>query len=133
MLSLAGALALVAISAGAQAPPGVSVTLEIPDGLVVGDRAEVIATVDVVPPNDLPLLLTPRGEGPAVDVVRGRLLRADADEPSAMPLRFRIPIVARQSGTSVVRVRVSGWVCEERCRQSVAEATSVLRVSRAAP
>lgn len=128
---IAGAivLGLSGVPARAQAPAEIAVTLEIPDALTVGDRAEVIATVRVEPPNDLPLLVTPWGEGPAVDVVRGRLLRADADAPEASPLRFRIPIVARRSGTAVVRVRVTGWVCVERCRQGVAEASAVLRVS----
>jgi len=130
-------LSLVAIACGlvlvssvhAQAP-GMRVTLEPPEGLTEGDRAEVVAVVELDPPNDLPLLVTPTSEGTAVEVVRGRLLRADAEDPGALPLRFRVPIVARGSGTAVLRVRASGWICAERCRAATGAASVALRVAR---
>lgn len=128
-IAIVTAWATLAAPAVAQAP-GVTVALEPPDGLTEGDRAEVVAVVRLAPPNDLPLLVTPNSEGAAVEVVRGRQLRADAEDPEARPLRFRIPIVARSSGTAVVRVRVSGWVCEQRCRQATGEASVALRVER---
>jgi hypothetical protein len=131
LIALAAAAAAAAvILARAQAPGGVEVTLEAPHALVAGDRAEVVAVVRIEPANDLPLLVTPRSEGAAVEVVRGRLLRADAEDPTAVPLRFRLPIVARGAGTSVFRVRVSGWACDRRCAQVTGDASAVLRVER---
>lgn len=128
-LALAATALVLAPSTSAQAP-GVTVALEPPGELTEGDRAEVVAAVTIDPPNDLPLLVTPSSEGAAVEVVRGRLLRADAEDPDARPLRFRIPIVARGSGTAVLRVRAAGWVCEERCREATGEASVALRVER---
>jgi len=90
---------------------------------------EVLAQVRIEPPSDAPLLLTPEAEGAAVEVVRGRMLRGDADDPEAHPLRFRIPIVARGAGTAVLRVRVSTWACAERCRSLKGETSTVLRVT----
>ncbi len=129
-LTALGVLAAALAGAARAQAPGLSVQLEGPDELALGDRAEIVARVRLEPPNDLPLLVTPSGEGPAVEVVRGRLLRADADDPAAETLRFRIPIVARSAGTSVIRVRALGWACAERCRQASGEASATLRVAR---
>lgn len=123
------AAAILALPARAQAP-GIHVALEPPSELIEGDRTEVMAVVVVDPPNDIPLLVTPNSEGAAVEVVRGRLLRADAIDPEAEPLRFRIPIVARSAGTAVLRVRATGWVCDRRCRPASGEASVALRVAR---
>jgi len=134
-----GAAALLAIatllaipSATAQGPGRLAVVLTPPEHLVEEDRAEVVAEVRMQPPSDAPLLVTPSTEGTAVEVVRGRLLRSDAEDPDAERLRFRIPIVARSAGTSVLRVRVRGWVCSRRCAPVSGEASLVLRVARRA-
>ena len=111
----------------ARADDPLRITLEPPERLVEGSRSAIVATVHVAP--DVPVLITPNEEGTALFVVRGRLFRADADEPEASPLRFRIPIVARQPGTAVVRVRVSSFECEgEDCRPVRGEASVTLRV-----
>jgi hypothetical protein len=76
-------------------------------------------------------LLTPRSEGTAVEVVRGRLMRADARQPDAEELEFRIPIVAREAGTAILRVRASGYLCEARCRAVDAQASLIVSVGPA--
>lgn len=134
LILAASAIALVgAAPLAAQAPAGITLVLEPPASLVEGDGAEVIVVARISPPNDLPLLVTPRSEGSAVSVVRGRLLRADAASPEAADLQFRVPIVAHSAGTSVLRVRAAGWICAERCRQAIAEESVVLRVHRRSP
>jgi hypothetical protein len=77
---------------------------------------------------DAPLLLTPRSEGTAVEVVRGRLLRSDAKSIDATHLRFEVPVVARSEGTAILRVDVSTYVCETRCVQVTASASRALHV-----
>ncbi len=81
-------------------------------------------------PSGLPVIVTPTEEGTAVEVVRGRLVRADAEDPDAETLRFRIPLVARESGTGVVRVHVNTFECDERdeCRALEGESALTLRV-----
>jgi hypothetical protein len=129
--AITGLLGLVVLAnAAGQDAPRVELTIEPPESLTVDDRKSVIVNVRVVPEGHRPVLLTPTSEGSAVEVVRGRLLRADAEDPRAAVLRFSIPIVARTPGTSVLRVHVSGWACEERCRPVDADAEVVLRVGR---
>jgi hypothetical protein len=122
--------AAVAMPALGQEAPRVDLTMHPPESLTVDDRASVIVEVHVLPEGHRPVLLTPTSEGSAVEVVRGRLLRADAEDPEAAVLRFSIPIVARTPGTSVLRVHVSGWACEQRCRPVESDAEVVLRVAR---
>lgn len=78
--------------------------------------------------DNLPLLLTPRIEGAAVELVRGRLLRSDAKQTDATHLRFEIPVVARSEGTAILRVQLSTYACTERCRQVQVSASTVLAV-----
>jgi hypothetical protein len=128
------ALALAALSSLASTAhaDGIRLRLERPEGpLVEGAREELRAIVAFDAPNDRPLLVTPESEGPAVEVVRGRLLRSDADDAAAPELVFRIPIVARAVGTATVRVRVRGYVCARRCRSVIATGEATLRVERA--
>jgi hypothetical protein len=116
--------------------------LEIPERpLVEGAREELRAIVTFASPNSRPLLVTPASEGDAIEVVRGRLLRTDAEDEASDPLVFRIPIVARAVGTATVRVRVRGYVCttcpegasdcRRRCRSVIASAEVTLRVTPA--
>lgn len=121
-------VALVALFAGASsALAELALVFEPPDRVVVGDRARLVLVVDVA--TDVPVLVTPTHEGSAIEVVRGRLARADAVEPSARPLRFPIPIVARERGTGVVRATVTSFVCEgEVCDAVEEEARVTIRV-----
>lgn len=127
--SLRGLIVAVLVSglSPGYADDPLQITLEAPDQLIEGRRGSIGAVVHVNP--DVPVLITPTEEGTALFVVRGRLFRADAEEPSATPLRFRIPVVARQPGTAVVRVRVSSYECEgDDCRPVQGEASLTLRV-----
>ena len=108
---------------------GLRVEIEPPTDLHQGDRAE--AVVRVYGAGEHPLLLTPRSEGMAVEVVRGRLLRADARDPSATVLELRVPLVARAVGTAVLRVHAAGYACEARCRLVEVEASAPVRVAPA--
>src|SRR5690606_37787427 len=94
--------------AGAEAQDGGPIAIElVAPPLHAGDRAELIARVRGAGAH--PLLVTPRSEGTAIEVVRGRLLRAEAVDPSADPLEFRVPVIAQLAGTAVVRVSVRGY------------------------
>nr|MDQ3036842.1 hypothetical protein [Myxococcota bacterium] len=94
----------------------------------------VIARVQLGDGAGRPMMLTPSTEGTAIEVVRGRLTRADAEErqgtdDAVRELRFRIPIVARMVGTAVVRVRVDGFACREsRCHALQIEESVAIEV-----
>ncbi|MCA9605485.1 MAG: hypothetical protein KC619_07810, partial [Myxococcales bacterium] len=124
---LVSLLWLAAVPAAAQ---GLEVAIETPSQLRQGDRTEIVARV--MGSDGLPVLVTPSSEGTAVEVVRGRLMRTDATDPAAAVLELRIPIVAREAGTAVLRVRVSGYACEARCRAVSAETSVVIQVASAA-
>ena len=129
---MAGSIVLATFGGHADADDPLQITLEPPERLVEGRRSTIAAVVHVAP--DVPVLITPSEEGTALFVVRGRLFRADAEDPAASPLRFRIPIVARQPGTAVVRVRVSSFECEgDDCRPVRGEASVTLRVEPRPP
>lgn len=122
------ALAIVAVAARAQAP-ALSVRIEAPAELHPGDHADVVALVHAEDAARGPLLVTPTVDGAAVEVVRGRLFRFDAEDPSSDPLRFRVPVLARSVGTAVLSVRVDGHACEgPRCDAVDAEATARIDV-----
>jgi hypothetical protein len=113
----------------AQTPePGVKVTILAPPVLTVEQRAVIEIKVRVTPPGAEPLRVTPRTEGDAVEVVKGRLLRADAVDPTAELLHFKLPIVVRSEGTSVLNVGVSAYSCPDRCQHVQASASRVLTV-----
>lgn len=114
-------------AASALGQGALAVELRAPDAIREGDRAQITAVVRGAGAH--PLLVTPRSEGTALEVVRGRLLRAEAEDPSSDVLEFRIPIVARSPGTSVVRVSAAGYACEARCRPVSAEAALVVQVA----
>ncbi len=103
--------------------------LDAPDSLSAGDRATLELRVWAEP--EMPVMVTPRAEGAAVEVVRGRLLRPDAVDPEASPLVFRIPIVAREPGPARMRAVVQTFRCEgDDCEPADGEAQVELRVSR---
>ncbi len=138
--ALAALIAFVAIlcspAAAQDAPIAITLSIASPT-LRVSETAEVIAVVTTSASASGPLLLTPTSDGPAIDVVRGRLLRADAEDPRASPLRFHVPLVALNPGDALVRVRVDGFSCripegggDERCHAVRAEGAIPLTVRR---
>lgn len=103
--------------------------LGAPESLSAGDRANLELRVWADP--EMPVMVTPRAEGAAVEVVRGRLLRPDAEDPEASPLVFRIPIAAREPGPARVRAHVQTFRCEgDDCEPVAGEAQAELRVGR---
>jgi hypothetical protein len=117
-------------AATGESPP-ITITLEVPARVSLGDRAYVLARVRLGAHAGRPLLLTPTSEGRAIEIVRGRLSRADADADPAAPreLRFRVPFVARGVGTSVLRARADGYECRDgRCRAIQIEASVAIEV-----
>ncbi|MEM1415788.1 MAG: hypothetical protein AAGH15_12850 [Myxococcota bacterium] len=126
---------LVAAPTGAQPGALVSARFEPPAPLRVGDRRMVVLEVRGVGA-DLPVLVTADEEGTAIEVVRGRLTRLDAEDPAAPALRFPVPLVARAAGTSVLRAELRTFVCDgpepgARCDEVVREAALTLTVARA--
>lgn len=119
---------LVSSSAAAQE---LTVELRAPEALHAGDRAEIVVLVRGA--GTQPLLVTPNSEGTALEVVRGRLLRAEAVDPQAEVLEFHIPVVAHGPGAAVVRVEAAGYACARRCRAVRAEGSLVLHVLPASP
>jgi len=91
------------------------------------DRAEL--ELRVVPPRGRRTwMVTLASEGTAVEVVRGRLLPSDAVDLEARPILLRVPIVARGRGVALVHATLTGWSCEETCREVSLEATTTLHV-----
>jgi hypothetical protein len=111
------------------AEPGGALELVAPASLVVGDRAGVEVRAHGLAGGELPVLVTPLSEGTPVEVVRGRLLRADA-KVTGDDLVWRVPIVARTPGTAVFRVRMLSYSCQERCKARRQEQAIVVRVQR---
>ncbi len=124
---LATSLALAALARAQSAP--LTVRIEAPAELHPGEHADVALLVHAEDAARGPLLVTPTVDGAAVEVVRGRLFRFDAEDPASDPLRFRVPVLARSVGTAVLSVRVDGHVCEgSRCAAVDAEATARIDV-----
>ena len=131
LLALLALLASVLGATATHADDPLRIVIEPPERLVAGSRGTITAVVHVAP--DVPVLITPNEEGTALFVVRGRLFRADSEDPSASPLRFQIPIVTRQPGTAVIRVRAASFECEgDDCRPVRGEASLTVRVEPAA-
>jgi len=121
-------LAVVAIASVAFAQE-LRLELDGPESLSAGDRRNLELRVWAEP--EMPVMVTPGAEGAAVEVVRGRLLRPDAEDPAASPLVFRIPIVAREPGPARVRAAVQTFRCEgDDCEPIQGEAQTDLRVGR---
>jgi hypothetical protein len=106
-------------------------TLDVPRELRVGEHAHVVLVVELPPEAAEPLLVTPYREGEALEVVKGRLLRSDARDPSAKPLRFELPVLAAAPGTALIGVKLLAYLCAPRCRAVEAEArANVLVLAR---
>jgi hypothetical protein len=120
---------LVAIALGARAQPdanALSLRIEVQDPLRAGTAAHAEVFVRV-PDATQPLLLTPASEGDAVHVVRGRMLRDDAQRTDRGELRFEVPLIVTGAGSAVLRIDVLTYRCAERCAALRGSATRVLR------
>jgi hypothetical protein len=93
-----------------------SLSLMVPEALHVDDHVTLTLTLALPAGARGPLLVTPRSQGGALEVVRGRLLRSDARDASANPLVFELPVLARSAGQAVVSVRALVVRCADgRC------------------
>jgi hypothetical protein len=94
-----------------------TLALELPADLRVGQHARVSLSVKLPKAAAAPLLVTPFHEGAALEIVKGRLLRSDALDPAANPLRFELPVLALAPGAAVLGARLLAYLCSgERCR-----------------
>ena len=89
--------------------------LEAPGELRVGARMTVPVLLDWEHSAELPVLISAHAEGRALEVVKGRLLRADAVAPTGRPLRFELPVAAVAPGTAVLNVSALAYRCSVRC------------------
>lgn len=128
--SLAGLTTLGSRPVSAADGGMLAVEIDVPDTLVKQAHASVTVRVDLPAgvPDDTPLLLTPTVEGSAVEVLRGRLFRGDAEATSPSQLRFQVPVIARSEGTAILRIDVSTYACKKRCTAITASAQKSLRV-----
>jgi hypothetical protein len=124
---LLGALPL-AVRAQRQAAPAIELRIEAQDPLRVGTAAHADVFVRAADATQ-PLLLTPSSEGDAVHVVRGRLLRSDAQRTGDGELRFEVPLVVAGAGSAVLRIDVLTYRCARRCEAVRGTATRILHAA----
>jgi hypothetical protein len=123
-------LLAIALTTGPAVADGARLVIEAPEPLRVGDHRALLLTLSL-PDGASPsvLLVTARGQGAALEIVRGRLLRADARDPAGSPLVFDLPVVAREPGTAVVRVRAAAYQCRDgECEPLEVEAVKTVLV-----
>jgi len=122
-------LALGICTRAIAAAPELQISLQ-PEQHLPRDAHTAIEVIVQLPAGsaDLPLLLTPRIEGAAVELVRGRLLRSDAKLVERGRLRFGVPVVARSEGTAILRVSVTTYICTQSCQRVEAMTSAVLEV-----
>lgn len=115
---------------GPAAARGPGLAIEAPEPLRVGDHRALVVTLSLpAAASPAVLLVTARGQGAALEIVRGRLLRADARDPAASPLVFDLPVVAREPGTAVVRVHAAAYDCRDgQCEPVEVEAVKTVLV-----
>lgn len=113
---------------GATAFAQMRLEFEPPARLVPGDRASVVLRIHAPGPH--PILVTPRTEGAAVELARGRLQREDATEAEDGSLEFRIPVIAHEPGPATLHVQIATYECRTLCRAVEAHVETALRVER---
>jgi hypothetical protein len=113
---------------GAPAQGSAALRLGPAPPLLPGTTARIEVFVKTVPGSELPLMLTPRIEGGAVELARGRMLRADGQATPEGELRFELPLQVRKPGTAILRVEVVTHVCELRCTPLTLRAHTILQV-----
>jgi hypothetical protein len=102
-----------ALLLGAAPDEAARLRVSVPESLRVGDHVALVITLDL-PAGELgPLLVTPRSQGEALEVVRGRLLLSDARDANARPLVFHVPAIARAPGQALVNVRALVYRCAD--------------------
>lgn len=106
---------LLGVLCGASAPTEETLHVEAPAELRVGARITVPVILDWPATPDLPVVVSAHAEGRALEVVKGRLLRADAIDPNTRPLRFDLPLAATAPGTAVLNVSALVYRCTVRC------------------
>ena len=125
------ALGLAALGAGAgeaqQASAQAQLRIAPPATLTAGTPALIEVFVRLPPGPEQPVLLTPRSEGEAVRVTRGRLLRADAQRTTDGELRFQVPVAVTGAGTAVLHVDLLTYSCARRCEAVRASASRTLQ------
>ncbi len=110
------ALLLWCLSAPAAArDPRPTLTIEADTELRVGARAVVPLLLRWDGTRPAQVIVSAHAEGRALDVVKGRLLRADAIDPAANPLRFELPVVAAAPGVALLNVTALTYSCAYRC------------------
>lgn len=107
---------------------GLAIAIEGDDTLDRSAHASIPVIVSLPAGADHPLLLTPSVEGGAVQLMRGRLTRADAKPLDPQRLRFELPVVAKSEGTAILRVEVMTYACSPGCARVLASASRVLHV-----
>ena len=107
---------LLCVAAHAEDGPLPTLSLEVPTDLHVGEHARVVLSVRLPKGTEQPLLVTPFREGAALEIVKGRLLRSDALDRTANPLRFELPLRALAPGAAVIGARLLAYVCQDTCR-----------------
>ncbi len=128
-LRLLTCCAIVALAVGVRAEaPDLSLRVEVADPLRVGTTAHADVFVRA-PDVNQPLLLTPSIEGNAVRVVRGRLLRADAQRAQDGELRFEVPLVVAGAGSALLRIDVLTYRCAPKCAAVRASGTRLLHAA----
>jgi len=116
-------LALLCALSGAAVEPDAELRIEAPAELRVGARIMVPVLLDWDLAPDLPVIVSAHAEGRALEVVKGRLLRADAVDPEARPLRFELPLAATATGAAVLNVSALVYRCIVRCEAVRLEAS----------
>jgi hypothetical protein len=120
------ALAVCGRAAAVTGDPTLSV--EAPSEMLVGARLSVPITVHIDRKagnriDTMPVMISAHTAGRALDVVKGRLLRADALDPNANPLRFELPVVASSPGVALLTVTLLTYRCGFRCEAIRSETT----------
>jgi hypothetical protein len=111
------------------AQSGVAVSIGGEDTLAQAAHTSISVLVSLSEASaSYPLTLTPRIEGAAIELVRGRLLRSDAKPVDAAHLRFEVPVVARSQGTAILRVELMTYACDPDCHRVTADDNRALHV-----
>jgi hypothetical protein len=90
--------------------------------------ARLLVVVDPGDSREQPLMLDVRSEGAALQVVRGRFRRSDAEVGADGRLHFRVPIVVRAQGSAIVTAQLRTYRCTDGCREHRADAQRTLTV-----
>ena len=117
-----------AAQSGAAGEARVQLRIAPPATLTAGKPALIEVFVRLPAGPEQPVLLTPRSEGEAIRVTRGRLLRADALRTAGGELRFQVPVTVRGAGTAVLRVELLTYRCARKCEAVRASASRMLQV-----